>query len=102
VFSDLPSPSSGLEFAMTVFKAWSNVLFVALMPSGSLESNWWDGSKFNSIADTQLASGPAVNFSTIAMTNDAMFYGISDDQILEYSIGQSNPATFNYVGIVFG
>jgi hypothetical protein len=87
---------------MTEFKAWTNILFIALTPNGNLASNWWDGSKFNSIADTQLASGPAVSFSAIAMTNDAMFYGISGDQILEYSIGQSNPATFNYVGVIFG
>ncbi|KAH6671954.1 hypothetical protein B0J14DRAFT_655816 [Halenospora varia] len=102
VISSLPTLSSGVQFAMTAFKAWTNVLFIALKPNGNLASNWWDGSKFNNLAETKLASGSAVNFSAIAMTSDAMCYGILGDRILEYSVDQSNPATFNYVGIVFG
>lgn len=67
-----------------------------------MASTWWDGSKYNPISNTTFASGPSVNFSTIATTVDAMFYGVSGDQILEYSITQSDPSTFKYSGVVFG
>lgn len=55
----------------------------------------------NAISSFKFNSGPETNFTAIAMTPDAMFYGISNNQILEYSLDQSDPSNFNYVGTVF-
>lgn len=55
----------------------------------------------NTISSFQFNSGPDANFTAIAMTPDAMFYGISNGEVLEYSLDTSDPSKFNYVGRVF-
>lgn len=47
------------------------------------------------------SGGPDQTISAIAMTLDAMFYAISEDTILEYSIDPSSPSNLTYVGQVF-
>lgn len=56
----------------------------------------------SAISTFNFNSGPSDNFTAIAMSPDAMFYGItSDGDILEYSLDTTDPSTFNYVSTVF-
>lgn len=55
----------------------------------------------STISSFKFNSGPETNFTAIAMTPDAMFYAISNNEILEYELDTSDPSNFNYVGTVF-
>lgn len=75
---------------------------MALLGDGSLQGSWWNGTTTESVSQISLKSGPAsTNFTTIAMTLNAVFYGISNDTILEYSLDTSDPSTLTYVGQVY-
>ncbi|KAJ9157780.1 hypothetical protein NKR23_g232 [Pleurostoma richardsiae] len=100
IFSDVPAPSSNLEIATTAFDHWRQILFLALLPNGTIAANWYDD-ELRPLSSIGLSGGPNANFSAIATTSDAMFYGIFNDSILQYSINTSNPQTFNYAGVVF-
>ncbi|KAH8897398.1 hypothetical protein GQ53DRAFT_838019 [Thozetella sp. PMI_491] len=102
ISDSLPGQAPTLQFASTAWDHFTKRMFLVLAPGGGLSANWWDGTGYRSIASTKLSSGPSTNFTAIAMTTDAMFYGISGDQILEYSVDQTDPSTFHYTGVVFG
>ncbi|KAK6955674.1 hypothetical protein Daesc_003317 [Daldinia eschscholtzii] len=98
---DIPLPSPSQQFAATRWDNWNQALYLGLCSDGKTEGNHWDGKKMNSISSFQFKSGPKTNFTAIAMSPDAMFYGISNNEILEYSLDTSDPSNFNYVGRVY-
>ncbi|OTA93540.1 hypothetical protein M434DRAFT_11601 [Hypoxylon sp. CO27-5] len=94
-------PTLTRQFAATAMNNWNEALFVALSTDGSIRGVRWDGNAYNAIPEINLAQGQSTNFSAIAMTTDAMFYGISDDQIWEYSVDTSDPSTFTLAGKIY-
>ncbi|KAI1388573.1 uncharacterized protein F4822DRAFT_403197 [Hypoxylon trugodes] len=99
--SNIPSPAPSQQFAATKWDSWNQALYIGLLQSGKIQGNHWDGKKMNAVSSFKFNSGPSTNFSAIAMTPDAMFYAISNNEILEYSVDTSDPSNFNYVGKVF-
>ncbi|KAI1802354.1 hypothetical protein F4811DRAFT_405424 [Daldinia bambusicola] len=96
--TDIPIPAPSQQFAATRWDHWNQALYLGLLSNGKTEGSHWDGKKMNSISSFQFKLGPETNFTAIAMTPDAMFYGISNNQILEYSLNTSDPSNFNFVG----
>lgn len=80
---------------------WNEALFIALSNDGSVDAARWDGEEYSSIPEITFAQGQSTSFSAIATTTDAMFYGIADDQIWEYTINTSDPSTFIFVGKIY-
>ncbi|KAI1139904.1 hypothetical protein F5Y05DRAFT_335528 [Hypoxylon sp. FL0543] len=99
--SDIPLPSPSQQFAATKWDNWNQALYIALLQGGQIQGNHWDGKQMNAISSFKFNSGPENNFTAIAMSPDAMFYGISNDEVLEYSVDTNDPSNFNYVGRVF-
>lgn len=99
--SGIPLPATSQQFAITKWDSWNQALYLSLLQGGSIKGNHWDGKTMNNISSFNFKSGPDTNFTSIAMTPDAMFYGISNSQIVEYSLDTTDPSTFNYVGVVF-
>ncbi|KAI1759052.1 hypothetical protein GGR53DRAFT_471709 [Hypoxylon sp. FL1150] len=99
--SSIPLPAVSQQFAVTKFDNWTQTVYVALLQGGTITGNYWDGKEMNAISSFNFNSGPDTNITSIAMTPDAMFYAISNNEILEYSLDQSDPSNFNYVGVVF-
>ena len=46
----------------------------------------------------EVDEGPSRNFSAIAMTDDAMFYGFNGNEILELNIQRDPSFNFEYIG----
>ncbi|OTA98796.1 hypothetical protein M426DRAFT_28118 [Hypoxylon sp. CI-4A] len=99
--SSIPLPASKQQFAVTKWDSWTQALYLALLDGGELEGSYFDGSTRKSLTSFSFNDGPDTNFTAIAMSPNAMFYGISNNEILEYSVDTSNPSNFNYVGRVF-
>lgn len=99
--SNVPAPSKTQHFAATSWNNWSNYLYLALLDGGGMVGNHFDGNTFTSISTINISGGPDQNFTAISMTDDAMFYAISNDEILEYSVDTSNPSNLRFVGTVF-
>lgn len=99
-------PAQTVQFAATTMNEWSSALYVSLLRDGSLRAARTDGGNNTSsseITDITFAGGEqqSTNFSAIAMTTDAMFYGIADGQIWEYAVDEADPRTFTLVGKVW-
>ncbi|KAI0851941.1 hypothetical protein F5Y00DRAFT_203811 [Daldinia vernicosa] len=94
----IPLPAPSQQFAATRWDSWNQALYLGLLQGGKIEGSHWDGKQMNPISSFQFKSGPETNFTAIAMSPDAMFYGISNNEILEYSLDTSDPSNFNYVG----
>ncbi|KAI2772099.1 hypothetical protein F4815DRAFT_418991 [Daldinia loculata] len=97
----IPLPAPSQQFAATRWDNWNQALYLGLLQGGKTEGSHWDGKQMNPISSFQFKSGPETNFTAIAMSPDAMFYGISNNEILEYSLDTSDPSNFNYVGRVY-
>ncbi|KAI1779809.1 hypothetical protein F4818DRAFT_453746 [Hypoxylon cercidicola] len=89
------------QFAATMMNNWNEALFIALFNDGSVDAARWDGQEYTPIREITFAQGQSTSFSAIATTTDAMFYGIADDQIWEYSIDTTDPSTFTLAGKVY-
>ncbi|CAJ2502295.1 Uu.00g096890.m01.CDS01 [Anthostomella pinea] len=101
LISDLPLPSPMLQFAATVMRNFTETLSLALLPNGTVTGDWW-AQQWHSIPIVKFSGGPsALNFSAVSTSEDAMFYGMTNDEILEYSLDQLDPSSFVYVGRVF-
>ncbi|KAI8958194.1 hypothetical protein F5Y11DRAFT_51349 [Daldinia sp. FL1419] len=98
---EIPLPAPSQQFAATKWDNWNQGLYLGLLQGGDIKGSHWDGKKMNPISNFQFKSGPETNFTAIAMSPDAMFYAISNNKILEYSVDTSNPSNFNYVGQVY-
>ncbi|XXG97448.1 hypothetical protein Hte_003749 [Hypoxylon texense] len=99
--NDIPLPAATQQFAATKWDSWNQALYIALLQGGRIQGNHWDGKQMSAISSFKFNSGPETNFTAIAMTPDAMFYAVSNNEILEYSLDTSDPSNFNYVGTVF-
>ncbi|KAI1772247.1 hypothetical protein F4818DRAFT_180336 [Hypoxylon cercidicola] len=76
--------------------------FLELLPNGTVAGLILNDTEVVSTYQAvEFTSGPSIHFSSIATTVDSTFYGISNDEILEYQMNPSNPGSFNYVGIVY-
>ncbi|KAL7628849.1 hypothetical protein AAE478_000364 [Parahypoxylon ruwenzoriense] len=100
IMGDL-DPLETREFAATKLNNWNETLFVALTTDGETRATRWDGTESSSVPEINFAQGESTNFSAIAMTLDAMFYGIADDQVWEYSVDTSDPSTFTLAGKIY-
>ncbi|KAI1851745.1 hypothetical protein JX265_010979 [Neoarthrinium moseri] len=103
--SSIPLPANEQRIAATKWGMWSRNLCYIQMSDGTMKGVWWDGSSNASMHQLQKITfdgGPATtNFSAIAFTLDTMFYGITGDEIHEYSVDSSNAAILHHVGRVY-
>ncbi|KAI1802366.1 hypothetical protein F4811DRAFT_400827 [Daldinia bambusicola] len=101
ILSDV-DPLKTRQFAATSMSNWTEALFVALSTDGEVKGARWDGGTvYEAIPRIDFVDGEATNFSAIAMTTDATFYGIADDQVWEYAVDTSDPSTFRLAGRVY-
>ncbi|KAI1084895.1 hypothetical protein F5B20DRAFT_568172 [Whalleya microplaca] len=102
LLSDIPLPAESQMFAAAKWNNWNQGLYLALLQGGNIQGSYYNGKQMNTISSFEFNNGPSdVNFTAIAMSADAMFYGISGSKILEYSLDTSDPSKFNYVSTVF-
>lgn len=84
------------------WRDWSTTLSYVLLNNGTLHGTWWDNSTSTTLSSITLDGAPEnVNHTSIVMTYDAVLYGISNDQILEFTVDDSNPSKLHYVAIVY-
>lgn len=77
------------------------VVFLALLPNGTVTGSYFRVD-FVMISSVEFRGGPSnLNFTAIATSEEAMFYGISQDEIHQYSINDTDPSVFDYVEKVF-
>lgn len=100
LITSIPAPSPNLQFAMTVQNNFSAQNTITLLPNGTVTALLWDG-HFHTIPSMNFRGGPDVNFTSIAASEDAMIYGLSNDEILQYEPDTSDIYTYNYVGRVY-
>ncbi|KAI1451518.1 hypothetical protein F4805DRAFT_93799 [Annulohypoxylon moriforme] len=100
LIQSLPAPSPNLQFAMTVQNNFGSQTTMALLPNGTVTALLWDG-HFRTIPSFNFRGGPEVNFTSIAASEDAMIYGISNDEILQYEPLQGDIYSYVYVGRVY-
>ncbi|ETS81878.1 hypothetical protein PFICI_06880 [Pestalotiopsis fici W106-1] len=102
VIPDVPLPASNQHVAVTKWGTWSRTLCYALLDDGTMRGSWWeDEAEQNALSSLNFDGGPTANFSSIAMTLDAMFYGINGDEIHEYSVDGTDASRLNYVGRIY-
>ncbi|KAK6084563.1 hypothetical protein SCUP234_03352 [Seiridium cupressi] len=99
IIPNVPLPAQYQHIAAGKWGDWTKTLCYALLADGTMRGTWWqDVADQNVLSSISLNGGPAANFTAIAMTLDAMFYGVSGDEIHEYGVDTSDPAKLNYVG----
>ncbi|KAI3322952.1 hypothetical protein HD806DRAFT_545039 [Xylariaceae sp. AK1471] len=99
----LPAPSPTLQFAITRLDQANTIVYLALLPNGTVTGEY-NRKVFIKIPSVEFRGGPNpsnLNFSTIATSEEGMFYGISDDQILQYSVNDTDPSVFDFLDIVY-
>ncbi|KAI0134510.1 hypothetical protein BJ170DRAFT_203191 [Xylariales sp. AK1849] len=101
IISGIPLPASSQHSAVTKWNTWDKNLCYTLSADGTMKGVWWTYGNHNALPNIAFDGGPNTNFSAIAMTTDAMFYGLSNDEILEYTIDSSDPSTLHFVGKVY-
>ncbi|OTB13695.1 hypothetical protein K445DRAFT_368515 [Daldinia sp. EC12] len=100
LIEDLPLPSRNLQFAIILMENWTQTMFLALRPNGTVSALWWGG-HFTSIPSVNFRGGPSSpNFTAISAGEDSMFYGISNDEVLQYEPDPDDLFSFAYVGRV--
>ncbi|KAF3056256.1 hypothetical protein GL218_06628 [Daldinia childiae] len=102
LIDNIPTPEPSLQFAITLLNDFSLPMFLALLPNGTVSGMWWTGTHFESIPSFNFNGGPSsVNFTAISATEEAMFYGISNDEVLQYEPDPEDLFSFKYVGRVY-
>ncbi|KAI3335285.1 hypothetical protein F4824DRAFT_501250 [Ustulina deusta] len=97
----LPAPSPTLQFAITLLDNLRTVVFLALLPNGTVTGSYFRA-HYIMILSVDFRGGPSnLNFTAIATSEEAMFYGISQDEIHQYSVNDTDPSIFEYVEKVF-
>lgn len=89
-----------MQFAITLMNNFTETMFLSLLPDGTVKAKWWGG-HFTDIPSINFRGGPLVNFTAIAASEDAMFYGISNDEVLQYQPDDTDLFSFVYVGKVY-
>ncbi|KAI1414565.1 hypothetical protein F5Y13DRAFT_158804 [Hypoxylon sp. FL1857] len=100
LINNIPPPSPSLQFAVTLMNNFTQTMFFTLLPNGTVTALWWGG-HFRSIPSINFHSGPQVNFTAIAASEDSMFYGISNDEVLQYRPDDTDLSSFVYVETVY-
>ncbi|ORY60983.1 uncharacterized protein BCR38DRAFT_497138 [Pseudomassariella vexata] len=102
---EIPFLSPITQFAIASWDNWTSYLYLALFSNGTIMGHFdragAQRSQTGILSSMGLSSGPSTTFSAIATTPDAVFYGISADQILEYSSDIAEPSILKYVGVVY-
>lgn len=102
MISDIPLPAQNQHVAATKWGNWARTLVYVLLGDGSMRGSWWeDEANQNALSSLDFQGGPAANFSAIAMTLDAMFYGINGDEIHEYSVDENDASKLTHVGRIY-
>ncbi|OTB06148.1 hypothetical protein M426DRAFT_259536 [Hypoxylon sp. CI-4A] len=97
VIETLLPPSSILQFAAIPRNDFTDIVFLTLFSHVTVSS----GDPLQPIP-IHLYSGPSsVNFTAIATSEDSMLYGISNDEILQYTPEDSELSTFAFVERVY-
>lgn len=90
-----------LQFAITLLDNFRTVVFLALLPNGTVAGSYYRR-HFVSIPAVEFRGGPSdLNFTAIATSEEAIFYGISNDEIHQYSVDHTNPSVFEYVEMIY-
>lgn len=105
VMSSIPLPASQQHAAVAKWGSWDKTLVITLLDDGTLRGTWWQGTGSQNALSTITLDGSGApsnpQFSAIAMTLDARFYGIVDDAVHEYEVDGTDPSTMHYVGQVY-
>ncbi|KAI1421974.1 hypothetical protein F5Y12DRAFT_660583 [Xylaria sp. FL1777] len=97
----LPAPSPRLQFAITLLDNFRTIVFLALLPNGTVTGSYYR-QHFVAIPSVDFRGGPSnPNFTAIATSEEAIFYGISQDEINQYSVNDTDPSVFEFVERVF-
>ncbi|OTA87290.1 hypothetical protein M434DRAFT_15533 [Hypoxylon sp. CO27-5] len=100
LIDEIPPPSPSLQFAVTLMNNFTETMFLALLPNGTVTGLWWGG-HFRSLPSINFRSGPAVNFTAIATSEDSMLYGIFNDEVLQYKPDDTDLSSFVFVERVY-
>ncbi|KAI1085353.1 hypothetical protein F5B20DRAFT_518010 [Whalleya microplaca] len=102
ILNDISYTPSTPQLAGTSLFNYTQPYFLVLLSNGTVAGCLLNGTEVTNIYQPiKFPSGPSTNFTSIATTLDASFYGISNGEILEYHIDPSNPSVLSYVGVVF-
>ncbi|KAI2626786.1 hypothetical protein GGR54DRAFT_653573 [Hypoxylon sp. NC1633] len=103
ILNDLPHASTTPQLAGTVLSNYTQQYFLELLPNGTVTGIILNETGVvSNYPDVKFTSGPSIHFSSIATTLDATFYGIANDEILEYyQLNPDNPSIFNFVGVAY-
>ncbi|KAI1358082.1 hypothetical protein F5Y08DRAFT_351229 [Xylaria arbuscula] len=97
----IPAPYPTLQFSITLLDNFKTVVFLALLPNGTVTGSYFR-SHFVSIPAVEFRGGPSdLNFTAIATSEEALFYGISNDGIHQYSVDHTDPSVFEYIDTIF-
>jgi hypothetical protein len=90
------------SLAATSFHDRTHTFLGVLNANGTVTGNHWDPAPYKWLGarEVSLQDSPSAKFSTIAMTADAWFYGVSDGKVLAYEIDTGDPYTFRFKGQV--
>ncbi|KAF7525332.1 hypothetical protein G7054_g11127 [Neopestalotiopsis clavispora] len=103
--NDLGGSAEEQKVIATKWGSWSRNLCYVLGKDGAMKGAWWDGMEnatVHKLPSITLEGGPATtNFSAVAFTLDATFFGITGDEIHEYSVDSSNAALLHHTGRVY-
>lgn len=100
LIDEIPPPSPGLQFTVTLMNNFTETMFLALLPNGTVTALWWGG-HFRSLPSINFHSGPAVNFTAISTSEDSVLYGISNDEVLQYKPDDTDLSSFVFVERVY-
>ncbi|KAI0198269.1 hypothetical protein F4808DRAFT_263056 [Astrocystis sublimbata] len=100
---EVPPPSDNVQLALGALQNYAGSIALGLLSNGTVTGEYYVRGLGNiPIASVQFRDGPAdVNFSMIATGEDALFYGISDGKILQYSISDLDPSVFDFMEVVY-
>ncbi|KAI1329854.1 hypothetical protein F5Y16DRAFT_71895 [Xylariaceae sp. FL0255] len=100
--ANLTPPTPRLQFAMSTLDNFNTPVYLALLEDGTVTGEYLRfGSSRSEIPTVDFRGGPSVNFSAIAVSEEAIFYGISNDTIIQYSINSTDPSYFDYMATIY-
>ncbi|KAI1798895.1 hypothetical protein F4811DRAFT_151623 [Daldinia bambusicola] len=103
LIGNIPTPQPKLQFAITLLDDFNKPMFLVLLPNGTVSGKLVAGTYSTSIPSFNFNGGPlpSPNFTAIAATEEAMLYGISNDEVLQYELDPADPFSLKYVGRVY-
>lgn len=105
IIDELEGSAEEQKVIATKWGSWSRNLCYVVSKDEAMKGAWWDGMEnatVHKLPSITLEGGPATtNFSAVAFTLDATFFGITGDEIHEYSVDSSNAALLHHTGRVY-